>query len=482
MIRLQTVLVASLIAVAALSGCSGKKSGDAGGEPNPAALAGGAYDSAIGNQGYRVTGSLTGPAAPLGADSAVRLDIVDNTPTDAEGAKDKATFVLDVKGDVPVVATLATMATHQTANASGDHFGGVGKNVQIFGSTGVGPSGLPQTTAYLFAAGLATLKIGDQVQSDRLVYVAVTQGLRDKTGAALTTPDAQNLQLQVLFPGTTMNNPAISGVSDGFLYYYFEVVDPIKLSDTEKADVGKTLREPPKANTPPVAFGKILVGGKPATSGAIDETPTSKKNLTVTFDASESKDAEGPIHSYVWRIGEMDANGTFVKPADPQPAVVLGKTAAYNFTQAGPKLVELTVIDNDRASATITLNFYVNFHKVYRVTSPPTQPAGGGLACTEAQNCFWNSTELKPGFVAATYKATPDGSSVTNGLHVEIDQKPPNQGGTAVKSANGDTLAVSAQDVKATGLGRYYVAVWWSAGAQVNYKLDATITYAPSVS
>jgi hypothetical protein len=65
-------------------------------------------------------------------------------------------------------------------------------------------------------------------------------------------------------------------------------------------------------------------------------------DLTVAFDASGSTDADGTISSYAWNFGP-GAGGT---------TTASGKTTSHTFPTAGDYVVELTVTDDDGATAT----------------------------------------------------------------------------------------------------------------------------------
>ena len=65
---------------------------------------------------------------------------------------------------------------------------------------------------------------------------------------------------------------------------------------------------------------------------------TSAADLTISFDASTSKDQDGAIASYEWEFGD-GTTGTGVKPSHP-------------YAQGGTYQVKLTVTDNAGATAT----------------------------------------------------------------------------------------------------------------------------------
>ena len=77
-------------------------------------------------------------------------------------------------------------------------------------------------------------------------------------------------------------------------------------------------------------------------------TTTGDAPLTVTFDASASSDPDGSISRYAWDFGDGNSDS--------------GKTVTHIFSAAGSYTVNLTVTDNEGASA--------NNNKTITVTSP----------------------------------------------------------------------------------------------------------------
>jgi hypothetical protein len=480
--RWSTLFVSLTFVLVALSGCASKSdNGGATHEPSASDFAANRYDRAIGNVGYRISGTPGGAAQALSSESAVQLDILDEVDNDAQGAKDKATFILDARQTgFEVQASLRQMVTGADTGLTGDHQGGTARNLAIFGTSGIGPSDLPQVTAYLFAVGFAQVRIGESVQPNQLVYVAVMPGLRDEaTQAPLSTPNDGNVQLHVLFPGSLIaGNDPIAGVPDGFLYYYFETVAVQTLSESDRAGIGANLIEPEAPNVPPVAVGQVIVNGNPATVAV----RSGNTNVTVTFDGSQSSDEDGNIIRWVWRVAELAVNDTWERPTDGAPAVVQGERVEYNFNSSGWKLIELTVVDERGGSGTYPVTFYINQHRIYPGHSNThSDTVSGGLQCEANINCF--NHEITVGLQAQSMRIEfklASGSGPTQNRHIDLyaPGADPSNASPIASSAVNQPLTVNRDKISEPG--RYRAFVWWETGAAVAYSLDVLITYAPS--
>lgn len=476
-----------MVSTVTLSGCFGGDDGNGPeGEPSTADAAANSYDRALGENGYRISGTVTGTAEAIMPSSAVQLDILDNVQTDGSSPGDLATFILNVEQTgLNVQAQLRSMASASEAGSEADHFGGAGRNVRIFGPTGVGPSELPETQAFMFGVGIASMKIGDGPVVRRLVYVAVTEGLRDASQAPVPTPDANNLQLHVVFPGETMDLEEIPGVPDGFLYYYFEEISLLTLGEEDRAKIGETLEEPEAENVPPIADGKVLVGGEVATSTV--QEGKSNASTPVTLDGVASSDSDGNLTRYVWRIYEL-SNGTYGPNAT---AVLQGQRVVYNFTKAGPKQINLTVTDDRGASSTDVIPFYVNFHsRVPGVGSFHTQGPHGGADCAETINCFKHTSTISDGVVSGTYTVHPNGTEMLEGVRIEVfvEGEADRASDEAIKKGE-SPLAVTAEEYGDHN--RFTVYVWYTfadaGGADTNpndadgvYDFEAAVNYEPA--
>lgn len=490
--RRPTVFVAALVlSLAVLSGCTGKDTADEGPsaeeELDPANFGSTLYDRAVGSQGFRITGSLDGNATPLAANASAHLDIADSVKDDLGGALDKATFVLDAStSGFSAVASLRQMTTGKSLNLSADLFGGVAQNVDINGDTGVGVKTLPKTKAVLFAAGLAAVKIGGRAEADeRLVFVAVTRGLRDEAQKPLNASDDHDLELHVLFPGPLVaGNPAL-GVIGGFVYVYFEKVTLAQLTAEQKAAVGKDLTAASRENRPPKPVPVVEVGGQ-ATSRATKEGDAV---VTVRFNASASTDEDGTISSYVWRIFEMASDGTFQLPENESQRTRTGRTADYFFTEAGPKIIELVVRDDQGRIANDTKAFYIDHHFTTNYSQPgPVQQApgaGGGPVCTPNINCKDHDVRVRRGVESARLELTPASGTVLQLVNLSLykpGDPPPNSNPapTPVAWVDGTVLDVAKGNFS-TAAGSYRLWVRWGAGVDIDYALDVRVLYTPAL-
>lgn len=85
-------------------------------------------------------------------------------------------------------------------------------------------------------------------------------------------------------------------------------------------------------------------------------------NVTVTFDASGSGDADGSIFSYVWDFG--DGNVTTVYNA----------IVTHAFSRKGVFWVNLTVYDNDGLHTSVTQEIFVGKRPTAKFTYSPQNP------------------------------------------------------------------------------------------------------------
>jgi WD40 repeat protein len=90
-------------------------------------------------------------------------------------------------------------------------------------------------------------------------------------------------------------------------------------------------------------------------------TPTTgQAPLTVTLDASSSTDSDGSIINYKWSVNEQ--------------LLAYGNPTTHTFTEAGEQLITLTVIDNQKASATAQQKLNItwpNQKPVAHITATP---------------------------------------------------------------------------------------------------------------
>ncbi len=486
-------LTGLLLTTTVLSGCFGSddETEESDSEPDPSEFDKATHDHAIGNEGFRVTGSLTGTASALAdtpGPSAASVQVTDSASSDSEGPLDLATAAVDAHlTGFDVRIDLRQMSTGANLGFTGNTQGGVGYNLPVFGTSGIGPSGLPQTTAYVLVVGMAQVKVGGTALEDwQPLLVAVTQGIRED-GAAVTTPDEADLELHVLFPGTTAGLEAFPGQPDGFLYYYFEKVRLSTLSSDEKANVGKGLKEPQTENTPPNAVGKVLVDGEVSSSA----TQNDRDPVNVTLDATDSNDSDGRILFYIWTIGELNASGEYVPPENRSLAVVSGQTFNYTFTSPGPKFVSLTVTDNRQGTDTFELFFFVNRHLVMpsEEGSIHAGTGSGGASCIPSFNCFDHDVKIHPGIQGATFTFVATSTPAPSNTHVDLykpgeDAEPDPDSGELgqprAESQANQPLTVTSEPFDEVDF-VYRLYVWWTAGTQITYELEVDLDYTPAV-
>lgn len=474
-------IVTVFFVTAALSGCfGGDEDGGAGPEPDPASFTGEIYDRAIGNSGFRVASDVTAAGVALDSGSAAQLDVVDVVSADTEGAQDKATFILDAREtNLNVVARLRQMSTGDALgqlvpHLAGDLRGGVAHYVEVFGSTLLGPANLPESTSFLYAAGMAQVKIGSETLPDNYpIFVVVSEGFHDETGAMQSAIDVNDIEMHVFITGT--EETALPGVAEGFLYYYFETVGMEQMDDTEKTTVGADLVEPEVPNVPPVAVA-MITKNETANWSAVKEAD---ENLTVTLDASLSSDPDGELVVFVWKIFELNQTGNWSKPTEGEP-LASGQTATYDFTAPGPKMIELVIRDDRGAIANQTVMFYIDQHRLYESPSNThTDTASGGPDCRRDLNCFAHRVSVGHEAEAAVFVLKTSSTGPVSSPRLEL-YAPNAETDTddPVASAAGTTLTVPGD--KLTEVGTYTLQVWWQAAVGVSYTIDATIDYTPA--
>ncbi len=465
-----TLTVATFV-LTAFAGC-GKKDGG-GNTPVSALDETLVYDSVVADNGFRVSGGLTGTATALtsGANgSAASLKATDVATADTEGAIDLADFLVDAKeaDGSRLQAELRSMTTANDTGFPGDFFGGVLHNQEINGDTGIGYPDLPTTKAYILLNGLARVKFNDATLEDlQLVQVAVVKGIRGPDTAALTAPE-DDLEVHILFPGSLIpNNTAFPDVSEGFVYYYFENVKLTQLAPEEKGLVGGRLQPPSRTNVPPVATAVVRING---TQNGSAEFDPDTKFLNVTFDASNSTDSDGRIEAYSWDVKEFNATGALT-PLNKTS----GATANFSFTSGGTKIISLRIIDEDGGIANTTLFFFVNTKKTYAFDfgdeNPLNDVGANPNECSPALNCNRHSATV---FFGAQRLTTTPITSSTACSTPHQDLYAPGSTET-LQSQNG--LDVTAEEL--TGVGKYDIDVWFNAQAQCSYTFVLSVNYAP---
>ncbi len=474
-------LAALSLALVAMGGCVGDAEDSAAddGELDPSAFtAGEIWDSAVGNHGFRVTGSPTGPASPLGNEapkvSSALLQVVDGG-----AGGDEAKLVLQVfDGDTEVSAILKVM---DAADAGVP--GGVAHNVALAGAA----AGWEQATAtaYLVAAGFADGSIGGArattsgPDDDDLhrVIAYVGQGIRDDDGSLLAAAEPTDLELHVAFPGSEQSvDQTINGVDDGFLYYYFETVELARLTDTERVNVGEYLIEVAATNEAPEAVARVLVDGESASYA----TREGAQNLTVTLDGSLSSDADGEIVSWSWQILEFDpTSGDFAEAAR-----LTGEAVEYNFTDGsdpGEKAIRLVVRDDRLGTASVESTFYVNrFTTAASARTFSATTAGGGAECSDL-NCQTFQASVFRGATLLQVVVRDNGSKVLQDIHIDLFEPgadPQTAEPSASQSQLGAPVTLNVDEADLTK-GLYTIRAWYGAGADVYFFVDVYVQYSP---
>jgi hypothetical protein len=158
-----------------------------------------------------------------------------------------------------------------------------------------------------------------------------------------------DVEIRQVDPGRFRLVPVPNGASAGTLDENQLSVPPLRVgigSDVEPDTIG-SISDP--TNREPIAKMEVIPG-----------FPTSLQGLT--FDASDSRDVDGTITEYHWEFGNGD-NRT-----------VTAETTGYNYSNPGPRRVNLTVVDDDGANTTISKNVSIS-GLVYRndLEVPPGQ-------------------------------------------------------------------------------------------------------------
>lgn len=477
------VAATALFVLVALSGCAGKDKTEGGTDVDPADYSDSdKFDDALGNQGFQVSGGLTGAGTAIDATSAAQVRIVDLVPSDAAGAGDRATLVVDAKTQgLQAQASMRSMVTGQEAGFPIDFQGGAAQNIRLAEATGGILGGLPDVRCFILTFGLARVILNGALQSNPVpVIAAVTLGMRDASGALLSAEDTHDLELHVVFL-----SQAFPG---GSLYFYFEQVNLGRLSEEDKAKVGQGLVPFEKPNVAPTISARILVGGQQASSA----TKEGSANVTATFDASASTDPDGRIDAYSWQVFALNANGTY----DPEPGGrVSGPEATYEFKEAGVKLVTLRLIDDDGAIATTDLTFFVDSRRMVKFEKSPLQQGAVFVQCYEAYNCASHEVLILKAATQATFKYTYTGTApaaAPQRVHLDLimpsqgpcQAPPPGQNPTPVASQtnaeSGTPLVVPGS--KLTEVGKWKLCAWFEAGIDPNWEIDVGVQYSPVTS
>lgn len=190
---------------------------------------------------------------------------------------------------------------------------------------------------------------------------------------------------------------------------------------------------------------EVIAVNQSPVAAIVADPGTGRVPLTVAFTGSGSTDADGTIASYAWDFGD----GTTSSAADP----------THTFTTVGPKVVSLTVTDDDGAqdTATTTIQVDPNLSPTAAASATPTSgkvplvvefsSAGSSDPDGSIAGYSWNfgdgatSTAPDPthtytatGSYTATLTVTDDnGSTDSTTVSVQVNA---NQAPTALASSN----------------------------------------------
>ncbi len=109
-----------------------------------------------------------------------------------------------------------------------------------------------------------------------------------------------------------------------------------------------------------VYYTKVVLPGDPPTAVAKANPTGGLTPLTVTFDGSDSSDADGKIEDYNWSFGDgSTANG---------------KKVSYTYKTAGTYTATLTIIDDDLRTAadTVVITAHTGDPQAAFIATPPT--------------------------------------------------------------------------------------------------------------
>ena len=149
---------------------------------------------------------------------SIAISVNDLTAKDGPNSKDTAEMEANFKGpngeDFRVVL-------NKLITKGGEHqmFGGVGSNVLMHGSTGIGTPLVAEEFSYITLWGVGDLyKDGKLVDEGRIIHVMVSEKTRDenfKLGLGVASPDKLEIHLAMPPKKATPNGPVDSPVKTG---------------------------------------------------------------------------------------------------------------------------------------------------------------------------------------------------------------------------------------------------------------------------
>ncbi|UGQ47481.1 PKD domain-containing protein [Massilia endophytica] len=280
------------------------------------------------------------------------------TAKDDKGATASKSFTVTVagkpnvaptaKGTVTVTPNSFTAAFNATGSSDPD--GRIASYAWNFGD-GTSGTGLKASHVYKTAGSytaVLTVKDNEGATNTLELPLAVTGPAPNKPPVAAATATQQAGKLTVSFNATASSDPDGKVASYAWNFgngktgagatpsHTYAAAGSYNVTLTVKDNKGATgslslpvTVNPPAANKPPVAAASANQSGK----------------LTVSFDASASKDTDGSIASYAWNFGDGKTGA--------------GMKVSHVYAAAGQYQATLTVKDNKGASASLPLTVTV---------------------------------------------------------------------------------------------------------------------------
>lgn len=231
-------------------------------ESHPAVSGAGGLPTAVAsnvdNNAYLYTGDIR-TCTPEKITGDMQMGVVDGSANDIADTRDKATVVANFTGTDGAKYSVKFTCINSVGEAGTTHFGGVGLQKQVFGSTNVGGGlGLPQTMAYVIAFGNVDIsKDGTSLADGQQAIALVTDALHNPDGAWLTCSDPSRQEIHLLVPGSLMTGgTAVSGFPNGYFYIYWPSAS-YQINNDGSVKLGNIAE--PKPQAPPVGRGPSLL-------------------------------------------------------------------------------------------------------------------------------------------------------------------------------------------------------------------------------
>jgi PKD repeat protein len=314
-----------------------------------------AWDFGDGGTG---TGATPAHTYTTAGEHTVVLTVTDNSGATAQVSHTVTTTLPNAAPVASFTHTETGLTSVFDASGSTDADGSVASYSWNFGdgntATGVNP-----THAYAAAGSYAvTLTVIDDkgLAADASGTVTVTAPVLVPPVASFT-PTATGLSLSV--DGSASSDP--DGTVVGYAWNFGDGTTGTGATTTHAYATGGTfpvtLTVTDDSGATASATQSVTMTAPPANVPPVAAFTNTVADLSASFDASTSSDADGSVASYAWVFGD----GT----------TAAGATTTHAYTAAGSYEVTLTVTDNVGATAAVT--------RTVTVTAPPVAP-GTALA------------------------------------------------------------------------------------------------------